>query len=111
MLKHTFPSSALKTLYHYLTYPYYTYCNIIWGCATSTHLEPLISYKRNALESLVKRAFMNTQSLILVVTGFSQLIRYMTITGLNLCTNVTIIMFISILEISFLKIVFITTMR
>ena len=29
MLKHTFPSTALKTLYHSLIYPYFNYCNII----------------------------------------------------------------------------------
>ncbi|CAL4140717.1 unnamed protein product, partial [Meganyctiphanes norvegica] len=29
MLKFTFPSNILKSLYHFLIYPYYTYCNLI----------------------------------------------------------------------------------
>ena len=69
---------------------------ISYGAVQLVHtLNQLFSYKRNALESLVKRDFSNTQSLSLVTTRFSLLIRYMTITVQNVCSNVTIIMFIS----------------
>ena len=64
MLKHTFPSSALKTIYHSLIYPYYNYCNIIWGCATSTHLEPIILLQKKCIRIISKAGFFeHTESL------------------------------------------------
>ena len=57
MLKHTLPSSALNTLYHSLIYPYYNYFNIIWGCATSTHLEPLILLQKKCIRIISKVGF------------------------------------------------------
>ena len=47
LLKHTFPTSALKTIYHSLIYPYFNYCNLIWGSAASTHLESLTLIQNN----------------------------------------------------------------
>ena len=38
MLKSTFPSDVLKNIYFSLIYPYYTYCNLVWGSAVSTHI-------------------------------------------------------------------------
>ena len=54
MLKHTFPSSALKTLYHSLIYPYFNYCNLIWGDAASTHLEQLILLQKKSIRIISK---------------------------------------------------------
>ena len=38
MLKFTFPGNVLKNLYFSLIYPYYTYCNLVWGSADSKYL-------------------------------------------------------------------------
>ena len=47
MLKFTFPSNVLKNIYFSLIYPYYTYCNLVWGSAVSTHLDILIKLQKN----------------------------------------------------------------
>merc|ERR1711895_54995 len=31
MLKYTFPSRILKSLYYSFVYPYFSYCNLLWG--------------------------------------------------------------------------------
>ena len=42
LLRDIFPKSILKTLYLTLTYPYFNYCNLIWGTADPTNLNPLV---------------------------------------------------------------------
>ena len=39
------PASSLKTLYHSMIYPYYTYCNYVWGNSCFETLKP-IYYKQ-----------------------------------------------------------------
>ena len=39
------PANALKTLYHSMIYPYYTYCNYVWGNTCFETLKP-IYYKQ-----------------------------------------------------------------
>ena len=46
MLKFTFPSNVLKNLYFSLIYPYYTYCNLVWGNAASIYLDSLIKLQK-----------------------------------------------------------------
>ena len=41
LLKYTFPKHILKTLYMSLIQPYLNYCNVIWGAADKTTIEPL----------------------------------------------------------------------
>ena len=55
MLKFFFPSRILKSLYYSFVYPYFSYCNIIWGGAANTHLESLVLLQKSALELYVKR--------------------------------------------------------
>ena len=59
MLKHTFPTNALKTIYHSLIYPYYTYCNLIWGCAANTHLEPLVLLQKKCIRNISKAGYID----------------------------------------------------
>ena len=42
ILRDVFPKHILKMLYLTLTYPYFNYCNLIWGTAYKTNLNPLI---------------------------------------------------------------------
>ena len=57
MLKYTFPTSALKTLYYSLIYPYFNYCNLIWGGTASTHLEPLILLQKKSIRIISKSGY------------------------------------------------------
>ena len=54
ILKHTFPTSALKTIYHSLIYPYLNYCNLIWGSAASSHLESLTLIQKKCIRNICK---------------------------------------------------------
>ena len=55
ILKYTFPKHVLKTLYMTLIYPYLNYCNIIWGAADPTTLEPLIILQKKTIR-IINRA-------------------------------------------------------
>ena len=57
MLKYTFPIRALKTLYYSLIYPYYNYCNIIWGSAANSHLKSLILMQKKCIRNISKAGF------------------------------------------------------
>ena len=57
MLRYTFPTRALKTLYYSLIYPYYNYCNLIWGSAANTHLNSLILLQKKSIRIISKVGF------------------------------------------------------
>ena len=59
MLKFTFPSNVLKNLYFSLIYPYYTYCNLVWGSAVSTHIEILVKLQKKAVRSISKVGYLD----------------------------------------------------
>ena len=54
-LKYTFPKHILRTLYMTLIYPYFNYCNIIWGAADPTAIEPLILLQKKVVR-IINRA-------------------------------------------------------
>ena len=54
MLKYTFPSRILKSMYYSFVYPYFTYCNLIWGGAAKTHLESLILLQKKCVRIINK---------------------------------------------------------
>ena len=54
MLKHTFPCRILKSLYYSFVYPYFSYCNLIWGGAAKTHLESLILLQKKCVRIISK---------------------------------------------------------
>ena len=49
LLKYTFPKKILTTLYMSLIQPYYNYCNVVWGAADTTIIEPLFLLQKKAL--------------------------------------------------------------
>ena len=49
LLKYTFPKHILKTLYMSLIQPYLNYCNVIWGAADQTIIEPIFLLQKKAL--------------------------------------------------------------
>ena len=54
MVKFTFPRKNLKTLYHTFIYPYFNYCNLIWGSANSTQLRPVILLQKKCIRIISK---------------------------------------------------------
>ena len=54
MLKFTFPSNVLKNIYFSLIFPYYTYCNLVWGSAVSTHIDILVKLQKRQSGLLAK---------------------------------------------------------
>ena len=54
LLKYTFPKHILKTLYMSLIQPYLNYCNLIWGAADKTIIEPILILQKKAIR-LVNR--------------------------------------------------------
>ena len=57
MLKYTFPTNALKTIYHSLIYPYFNYCNLIWGSAANSHLKSLNLIQKKCIRIISKAEF------------------------------------------------------
>ena len=43
-------TKALKTLYHSFIYPYFSYCNHVWGCVKNKVLEKLIRLQKRAVK-------------------------------------------------------------
>ena len=67
MLKFTFPSNVLKHIYFSLIYPYYTYCNLVWGSADSTHIDILIKLQKRQSDLLAKLDILTILALYLII--------------------------------------------
>ena len=59
MLKFSFPNNVLKNIYFSLIYPYFTYCNLVWGSAFSTHLDILVKLQKKAVRSISKVGYLD----------------------------------------------------
>ena len=55
VLRDIFPKYILKSLYQTLTYPYFNYCNLIWGTAYDANLNPLVLMQKKCI-CIVNRA-------------------------------------------------------
>lgn len=45
-------ADSLKTLYYSFIYPYFNYCNHVWGCTYETNLKPLIILQKRCIRIL-----------------------------------------------------------
>ena len=59
LLRDIFPKHILKTLYLTLTYPYFNYCNLIWGTAYITNLNPLIVLQKKCIRIINKAGYLD----------------------------------------------------
>ena len=58
LVKNYFPRNILRMLYMTLIYPHFNYCNIIWGSATKTTLEPLFLLQKKAVRLVNKSNYL-----------------------------------------------------
>ena len=59
LLRNKFPKHILKTLYQTLTYPYFNYCNLIWGTAHITNLNPLIVLQKKCIRIICRAGYID----------------------------------------------------
>ena len=59
MLKFTFPTRILKSLYYSFVYPYFNYCNLIWGGAADTHIKPLVQLQKKCTRIISKVGYLD----------------------------------------------------
>ena len=59
LLRDIFPKSILKTLYLTLTYPYFNYCNLIWGTADPTNLNPLVILQKKCIRIINRVGYLD----------------------------------------------------
>ena len=59
LLRYIFPKDILKTLYLTLTYPYFNYCNLIWGTACPTNLKPLILLQKKCIRNICRAGYLD----------------------------------------------------
>ena len=65
-LRYTFPKHILKTLYMTLIYPYFNYCNLIWGAADPTAMVPLNLLHKKAIRIISRAKYLeNTEPLFI----------------------------------------------
>ena len=58
IVKNIFPRNILRMIYMSLIYPHINYCNIIWGSATKTSLEPLFLLQKKAIRLISKSSYL-----------------------------------------------------
>ena len=59
ILRDVFPKHILKMLYLTLTYPYFNYCNLIWGTAYKTNLNPLILLQKKCIRIICRAGYLD----------------------------------------------------
>ena len=58
-LKLYLPVSNLKNLYFAFVYPYFLYCNLVWGGTFVSHLDPLVKLQKRAIRTINKTSFLS----------------------------------------------------
>ena len=53
-LKYKLPKNCLLSLYYSLIYPHYSYCIVIWGCASKTLMNKLVVLQKRAVRIVDK---------------------------------------------------------
>ena len=51
------PSPTLKTLYYSFIYPYFSYCNHVWGSACDTYIYPLILLQKRCIRIITRSKY------------------------------------------------------
>ena len=67
-LRNALPLHILLTLYYTLIYPYLSYCNIIWGCASATLLRKLIVLQMRSMRIITSSPYLSVESFVSTAT-------------------------------------------
>ena len=59
ILRDIFPKHILKTIYLTLTYPYFNYCNLIWGTAYPSNLNSLVILQKKCIRIINKTGYLD----------------------------------------------------
>ena len=58
-LKYFVPRDIMIKLYYSLAYPYFTYCNIVWGNTFPIHLKPLIILQKKLIRVITNSDYLD----------------------------------------------------
>ena len=67
------PLTTLKTLYYSFIYPYFTYCNHVWGTACDTHLKPLVKLQKRCVRIITMSKYKATTDPLFTKLGLLKL--------------------------------------
>ena len=70
LLRHRFPKRILRIIYMSLIYSYINYCNLIWGSACKTILNPLFLLQKKAIRLINNSAYLDHTDPIFESLGF-----------------------------------------
>ena len=59
ILRDIFPLNILKTLYLTLVFPYFNYCNLVWGSAYKNTLNPLVILQKKCIRLICKSDYLD----------------------------------------------------
>ena len=59
ILRDIFPLNILKTLYLTLVFPYFNYCNLVWGSAYTNTLYPLVILQKKCIRLICKAEYLD----------------------------------------------------
>ena len=59
ILKWTLPTNILKMLYYTMVFPYFNYCNAVWGGAANTHINQLVLLQKKCIRNICKVGYLD----------------------------------------------------
>ena len=68
-VRNALPNRLLLMLYYTMIYPYFTYCNILWGCAKPSILQKLISLQKRAIRLVSRSSYRSSTGLLFCHIG------------------------------------------
>ena len=69
-IKHFVPLDIMIKLYYSLAYPYFTYCNVVWGNTFPTHIKPLIVLQKKLVRIITNSHYLEHTSPLFVALLF-----------------------------------------
>ena len=72
-IKNALPNRLLLMLYYTMIYPYFTYCNILWGCAKPSILLKLITLQKRAIRLVSRSSYRSSTGPLFCSLGILKL--------------------------------------
>ena len=68
-IKHFVPLDIMIKLYNSLAYPYFTYCNVVWGNTFPTHVKPIIVLQKKLVRIITNSHYLEHTSPLFKLTN------------------------------------------